>query len=93
MTFPLEHDASTRLSLERLHQGDREALDEMLTRFRSRLRRMVELRLDRRVQARLEASDVVQEAYLEATRRIEDYLRKPTMPFFLWLGPPRGLAA
>jgi RNA polymerase sigma-70 factor (ECF subfamily) len=46
---------------------------------------MVALRLDQRLQGRIDPSDVVQEAYLEASARLAEYLRKPTMPFFLWL--------
>jgi RNA polymerase sigma-70 factor (ECF subfamily) len=46
---------------------------------------MIALRLDQRLQGRIDASDVIQEAYLEAWARLEDYLRQPTMPFFLWL--------
>jgi RNA polymerase sigma-70 factor (ECF subfamily) len=46
---------------------------------------MVELRLDRRLQARIDASDVVQEGYVEAVGRLEEYLRDPRYPLFLWL--------
>ena len=46
---------------------------------------MVALRLDRRLQGRIDASDVIQEAFLEASVRLPDYLREPSMPFFLWL--------
>jgi RNA polymerase sigma-70 factor (ECF subfamily) len=46
---------------------------------------MIALRLDQRLQGRIDPSDVIQEAYLEASTRLEDYLRRPAMPFFLWL--------
>jgi RNA polymerase sigma-70 factor (ECF subfamily) len=46
---------------------------------------MVRLRLDRRLQGRLDPSDVVQEAYLDFARRLPDYARAPDMPFYLWL--------
>jgi RNA polymerase sigma-70 factor (ECF subfamily) len=46
---------------------------------------MVALRLDQRLQGRIDASDVLQEAYLEAWSRLTEYLHEPTMPFFLWL--------
>lgn len=71
--------------IERLRAGDRTALNEVFTRHRGRLRRMVEMRLDWRLQARLDASDVIQEAYLEAALRMEEYLRDPKLPLFLWL--------
>src|SRR6516164_2083884 len=57
-----------------------------LARHRDRLRRMVELRLDRRLRTRVDASDVLQEAFLEASRRRDEYLAQPSpMPFYLWL--------
>jgi RNA polymerase sigma-70 factor (ECF subfamily) len=46
---------------------------------------MVALRLDRRLQGRIDASDVIQETYLEAWSRLPEYVREPKMPFFLWL--------
>jgi RNA polymerase sigma-70 factor (ECF subfamily) len=46
---------------------------------------MVALRLDRRLYGRIDPSDVIQEAQLEAAERLAEYLRNPTMPFFLWL--------
>ncbi len=66
-------------------EGGRQALGSYLERHRDRLRSMVVLRLDRRVRGRIDASDVIQEAFLEATERIGDYLESPEMPFFLWL--------
>ena len=52
---------------------------------RQRLRRMVELRLDRRIAARIDPSDVLQEAYLDASRQLEQYLAHPPMSLFVWL--------
>jgi RNA polymerase sigma-70 factor (ECF subfamily) len=46
---------------------------------------MVALRLDRRLQGRVDASDVIQETFLDALARLPEYLRQPSMPFFLWL--------
>jgi RNA polymerase sigma-70 factor (ECF subfamily) len=71
--------------IERARAGDRQALDEIFTRHRGRLRRMVEMRLDWRLQARLDASDVIQDAFVEVVTRLEEYLRQPTLPLFLWL--------
>ena len=65
--------------------GDRLALPELLERHRDRLRRMVDLRLDWRLRGRLDPSDVVQEAYLDVASRLDDYLRDPKLPPFLWL--------
>ena len=69
--------------LGRAGQGDAQALGQLLDTHRKRLRRMVRLRLDPRLQGRIDPSDVIQEAYLEAAERLAAYLRDPKMPFFL----------
>jgi RNA polymerase sigma-70 factor (ECF subfamily) len=71
--------------LDRLRGGDREALAGLFARHRDRLRRMVGWRLDPRLNGRLDPSDVLQEVYLDAARRLPAYLEKPTMPPGLWL--------
>jgi RNA polymerase sigma-70 factor (ECF subfamily) len=71
--------------LRRLAQGDCQGWGALLERHRQRLRRLIALRLDQRLQGRIDASDVIQEAYLEASARREEYLQNPTMPFYLWL--------
>ena len=58
-------------------QGDQQAWGELLERHRDRLRRMVALRLDRRLQGRVDPSDVIQEAYLDAARRLAEYAKDP----------------
>jgi RNA polymerase sigma-70 factor (ECF subfamily) len=60
-------------------------LAEIFMRHRGRLRSMVNLRLDPRLRARIDPSDVLQEAYLDAARRLDEYLREKPMPVFLWL--------
>jgi RNA polymerase sigma-70 factor (ECF subfamily) len=82
----MEHNSTDSVRLiERARAGDREALNAIFTRHRDRLRRMVDMRLDWRLQARIDASDVIQDAYLEAAARLEEYLRNPKLPLFLWL--------
>src|SRR5438046_3725670 len=82
----MEHNSAESVDLiGRARAGDREALSALLARHRDRLRRMVEMRLDTRLQARLDASDVLQEAYVEVAERLEEYLRDPKLPLFLWL--------
>jgi RNA polymerase sigma-70 factor (ECF subfamily) len=71
--------------LARIQAGDRHALGELLARHRGRLLKMVQLRLDRRLQGRLDPEDVLQEAFLDAVRRLEQYAADPRMPLFLWL--------
>jgi RNA polymerase sigma-70 factor (ECF subfamily) len=65
--------------------GDAHALGDLFDRHRDRLRRMVQMRLDRRLRGRVDPSDVLQEAYLEFARCLADYLHNPQVPFFLWL--------
>jgi RNA polymerase sigma-70 factor (ECF subfamily) len=61
------------------------AVEQLLSQNREPVRRMIELRLDRAVAKRVDASDVVQEVMLEASRRMREYLKNPRMPFQLWL--------
>lgn len=77
--------AQTNAILKRVAEGDRERLGELLEQDRERLRRMITLRLDRRVAGRIDPSDVIQEAQMEAAARLPEFLARPTMPFFLWL--------
>src|SRR5438552_11240461 len=79
------NSADTARLLEQARTGDQTALNEIFARHRERLRRMVELRLDRRLQARIDASDVIQDAYVDAVTRLDEYLREPSYPLFLWL--------
>ncbi len=79
-------DSSETIRLvERVARGETEPLESLLVRHRPRLLRMVEARLDRRLKARIDPSDVIQETYLEAASRLTSYLRSPRMPFFVWL--------
>jgi RNA polymerase sigma-70 factor (ECF subfamily) len=74
-------DALTR----RLRAGDPEAAGELFALWRDRLKGMVRLRLDRRLQGRLDASDVLQEAFLDVQKKAADFATKPDMPPYLWL--------
>ena len=76
---------STDDLLRRAGAGDPHALAELFARYRGRLWRMVRLRLDRRLQGRVDPSDVLQEAQLEITRRAAEYAADPRVPPFLWL--------
>jgi RNA polymerase sigma-70 factor (ECF subfamily) len=71
--------------LRRAAAGDQAAVDQLFARHRDRLRWMIRLRLNRRLQGRVDPSDVLQDAYLEGCRRLDEYLRAPQLPFFLWL--------
>jgi RNA polymerase sigma-70 factor (ECF subfamily) len=71
--------------LQRAAQGDQRAWGELLMRYSRRLHTMIALRLDQRLQGRIDPSDVLQEAFVEASSRFPGYARQPTMPFYLWL--------
>ena len=77
--------AQTSGLLERVGRGDRQALEVLLARFRPDLRAFIEVRLDARLAARVDPSDVVQEAQLEVVRRMDDFLKRRPMPFHLWV--------
>lgn len=66
-------------------QGDAGSWEAIVNASRPRLRRMVAFRLDHRLHGRIDPSDVLQDAYLEAWKDLDAYLRVPAIPFFLWL--------
>ena len=71
--------------------GNAFAAQELFSRFRLPMKRMVRLRLNRRLQGRVDDSDVIQEAFLEAARKLPEYAAAPGLPFFLWLRHLTGL--
>jgi RNA polymerase sigma-70 factor (ECF subfamily) len=83
MTGP--HQVETEELIERAARGDDAARHELLARHRDRLKRMVAVHLDRRVAARVDPSDIVQEALLVAHRDLSDYLRHQPLPLYPWL--------
>ncbi|MBU6221346.1 MAG: sigma-70 family RNA polymerase sigma factor [Planctomycetes bacterium] len=82
---PAPDPAPTQVLLDRVRDGDEAALNGLLARHRDAIRRMIDRRMDRVIQHRVDASDIVQDVLLEANRRLGDYLANPTMPFRLWL--------
>lgn len=71
--------------LSRAAAGDAAALDALFQENRQRLKQMVNVQLDARLQARIDPSDVIQEAMMEATRRFPAYVDKRPLPFYPWL--------
>lgn len=65
--------------------GDLPAMDRLMDRHRQRLRKMVAVRIDARVAARIDPSDVVQETLAEAAGRLREYARRRPLPFYPWL--------
>jgi RNA polymerase sigma-70 factor (ECF subfamily) len=83
---PSPDDAQpTQVLLDRVRRGDDDAVNGLLERHRDAIKRMIDRRMDRVVQRRVDASDIVQDVMIEANRRLGDYLANPTMPFQLWL--------
>jgi RNA polymerase sigma-70 factor (ECF subfamily) len=75
----------TEEQLRRAGNGDHGAISRLFGRYRNELCRVVSARLDRRVAARLEASDVVQQALGEASQRLPECLRERRVPLYCWL--------
>ena len=71
--------------IDRLTRGDQHALADLFAIHRDRLGRMVAFRMDGRLKGRVAASDILQEAYIDALKRLPHYQAEPGMPFFLWL--------
>jgi len=76
---------TTELLLARAAAGDAAAWGALLTSHQERLLRMVVFRMDPRLRRRVDAADIVQEAFVQASAHFEDYFRAPTVPLFLWL--------
>jgi RNA polymerase sigma-70 factor (ECF subfamily) len=75
----------TRVLLERVAARDDAAAERLWESYRAPLRRMIDLRLDRMLARRLDASDVVQDVLIRANQRLGEYLRNPVLPFDQWL--------
>jgi RNA polymerase sigma-70 factor (ECF subfamily) len=74
--------------LERLQlgiAGDRNVLAELWDEYTLRLRKLVKLRMDRRLQGRIDPEDVLQESFVDFASRANEYVQDPSMPFYLWL--------
>ena len=78
-------DDTGEVLLKQALAGDIPALAALFSQHRDRLKRMVKLRLDRRLQGRVDASDVLQEAYLDLAQRLPEYGREPKFPLYLWM--------
>lgn len=68
-----------------MRKGDRAEVARLVAAHRDYLKRVVSLRMDRRLQARVDPSDVVQETQLEAVQRVNEYLDNTDLPLRLWL--------
>lgn len=75
----------TRELLGQAQVGDRDAVDRLLQRHRQSLHRMVQAGLNPGLARRVDASDIVQDALMTASRRLAGYLQNPQLPFHAWL--------
>jgi RNA polymerase sigma-70 factor (ECF subfamily) len=75
----------TQYLLAQVVNGDQNAVNQLLDRYRAKLRRMVDVYIDPRVAVRADASDVVQEALAEAARKLPEIAREGNFPFYPWL--------
>ena len=71
--------------LRRARDGDDVAVEQLFDAYRQVLRRMIQVRMDRRMTARVDPSDVIQDAMAEAARRFDDYLQNDAQQFYPWL--------
>jgi RNA polymerase sigma-70 factor (ECF subfamily) len=78
-------DSTTEELLVLAGRGDDLARDRLLDKHRQRLKQMIAVRLDRRLTARIDPSDVVQEALTQAAQKLSDYIRSRPVPFYPWL--------
>ena len=69
----------------KLRAGDPAAAGELFAACRNRLKKMVRLRLDRRLQGRLDPSDVLQEAFLDVQKKAAEFAARPNLPAYVWL--------
>ncbi|OHB77931.1 MAG: hypothetical protein A2W31_16425 [Planctomycetes bacterium RBG_16_64_10] len=71
--------------LDQLRCQGETAVAELFDRYRDKLLRMIALRLDRRILAKVDTEDILQDAFVGAVRRWRDYLVQPSVPCFVWL--------
>jgi RNA polymerase sigma-70 factor, ECF subfamily len=79
------HSDETERLLRLAEGGDQDSLAALFDRHHHRLEQMVRVRMDRRLQGRLDPADVLQDAYLDCSRRFAEYARNPQVSFYLWL--------
>ena len=80
-----------RSLLLRAVDGDEAALNSLFSMHRERLKAMVRLRMSRRLQGRVDDSDVLQDAFVDLSRKLPEYLENREIPFFIWLRHLTGL--
>jgi RNA polymerase sigma-70 factor (ECF subfamily) len=80
-----DRNADTEALVTQAAAGDARARDQLFSRHSERLRRMISVRMDRRLSARIDPSDVVQDTFAEVARQLDGYLQQRALPFYPWL--------
>ena len=80
-----EQQMDTDALLTRIEHGEADAMAPLLARYRSRLKRLVSLRMDQRMAGRVDPSDIVQETLVKAAERLPAYASRRPLPFYPWL--------
>ena len=80
-----ENSSAINKQFQPTEPGDQRQLADLFEQNRERLTQMVRLRMDRRLQGRVDAADVLQEAYVDCAKRYAEYQAKPSMPLYLWV--------
>ena len=72
------------LEIEQLRIGGSQAVADLYSKYRLQLERMIDFRMDRRLYGRVDAADILQDSYMEIARRVDAFLKNPTVSFFVW---------
>ncbi len=71
--------------LQHAANGDADAVGRLFESQRERLERLIQFRMHARLRSRVNASDVIQETFLDASRRLKEFAENPEVPFYVWL--------
>ena len=77
--------ANEHSAVQRLRELGHAALAEYFVEHREQLKKAVDAKIDKRIKGRMDGSDVIQETFVVAAKRLDEYLADPKMPLFDWL--------
>lgn len=82
----MKQSTSSEADLRRALRDNRtETFGDLSLQHRPFLRKLVQMRMDRRLRARIDPSDIIQITLFEASRRLDEYLDNPKVSFRRWL--------
>lgn len=70
---------------QKLKEGGADAVAELFSQYREQLEHMIGFRMDTRLRGRIDPADVLQEAYLQVAQRIDSYIQRPDVSFYVWM--------